>query len=297
MKNLLSLLLVLVLFNSLNISFAKEKVDVKKSEYSIQVTIKDIPSGQQTLFVPIKIDSMILDFDKVALEDLSSQNILAVASSSKDKVGTGIGLLKLDTKGLPESLTFKVYLKPTGVGKTNISPVKIADEPTLLSKGAVLFDLTTVNIASKNEIEVFEKEEKSQKRLTLSEPKLTLNIQRPAQKEETIFIPIIFDKSVIDLDETFGHAVVGPGIAAKSFSSGSLHEGGPGVEIRLSEAAEKDFLIDVDLVPRKIGKSVFNCAIPQSGHTALVRGPVVNINPNIINVAGAPEDPNVVISE
>lgn len=266
------------------------KVKVLASKYSLDITVKDIPKNQQTLFIPIKIDTMVLDIDKVGLEGLSSQNILAVTSSSKEKVGPGIGLLKLDDFGLPEELTLKVLLKEVGAGQTDISLSKVADEPVLLSKGAILDEQISVSISSNNEIEVSEKLEKGKKKLLLNEYKLTLNVQRPVQREETIFIPLIFDNSIIDLDETFGHAIVGPGIAAKSFSSGSLHEGGPGVEIQLSDVAEKDFTIDVDLVPRKSGQSKLSYATPQRGHTALVRGPIVNIYPTTISVASKSSD-------
>ena len=291
MKRLLILILVVICqsFVLVQGKESKEKQDKKDPRYSFNVTIKDIPEGQQTLFVPIKIDTMVLDFDKVALEDLSAQNILAVASSSMDKVGTGIGLLKLDEKGLPKELTLKVLLKSVGAGQTDISVLKVAEEPALPSKGALLYQDVIVTIESKPEIEISEKVEGGKKRLALSESKLALSIKRPQTKEETIFIPIIFDNNVIDLDETFGHAIVAPGIAAKSFSSGSLHEGGPGVEIRLSEAAEKDFTINVDLIPKKTGVSKLSCAVPQIGHTAIVRGPTVNINPQVLSVANVVE--------
>lgn len=267
----------------------KQKEKALSSEYSLEVTVKGIPKNQQTLFIPLKIDTKVLDIDKVGLEGLAAQNILAVTSSSKEKVGPGIGLLKLDDYGLPEELTLKVLLKEIGAGQTDISLSKVADEPVLLSKGAILDEEIIVNVNSNNQIEVTEKIENGKKRLILNEYKLTLNIQRPAQKEETIFIPLIFDRNVVDLDETFGHAIVAPGIAAKSFSSGSLHEGGPGVEIQLGEFADKDFTVDVDLIPRKTGTSKLSYATPQRGHTALVRGPVVNINPSTINVVSKGE--------
>ena len=58
----------------------KQKISVNQTQkqFSLEITITDIPKNQQTLFVPIKIDSKVLDFDKVALEGLSTQNILAV---------------------------------------------------------------------------------------------------------------------------------------------------------------------------------------------------------------------------
>ena len=270
------------------------KVKVTSSEYSIDVTVKDIPKGQQTLFVPIKIDSMILDFDKVGLEGLSAQNILAVASNSKDKVGTGIGLIKLDDKGLPETLNLKVILKPVSDGQTTVELLKVAEEPALPSKGTILNGDVKVTVKSNPEVEVTERIENGKKRLVLNENRLTLNIERPSQKEETIFIPIILDKSKnVDLDETFGHAIVGPGIAAKSFSFGSLDEGGVGVEILLSEVAEKDFTIDVDLVPRKVGKAKISTAFPQKSHTEIVSGPRVDISPTSVSVVSN----NVVLSE
>ena len=244
---------------------AKPKVEVSSSEYSLEVTVSDIPQDQQTLFIPIKIDTMILDFSKVALEDLSAQNILAVASSSKDKVGPGIGLIKLDEveKGLPSSIKLKVFLKPISQGETSVSLVKVADEPALLSKGVVLNNDVAVTIQGNNEVDVTEKVEKSKKKLSISESKLTLDIKRLSQKEESIFIPIIFDNKLVDLDETFGHAIIAPGISAKTFSSSSLNEGGPGVEVLLSAEAEKDFSINVDLIPKSIGTAKLVTALPQ----------------------------------
>ena len=260
-------------------------VSISSSKYSIDIKIKDIPTGLQTLFIPIKIDTMILDFDKVALESLAAQNILAVASTSKDKVGTGIGLLKLDESGLPQELDLKVYLKQVGTGQTDISLMKVADEDALPVRGAQIINDVKVLIGNNNEVEVTEKLEKDRKKLVLNQNKLIIEVQRPVQKEESIFIPILFDKSVVDLDETFGHAIVGPGITAKSFSSGTLHEGGAGLEIVLSDTADKDFTVDVDLIPKKSGKAKITTAFPQKGHTALITGPVVNINPTTINVA------------
>ena len=116
--------------------------------------------------------------------------------------------------------------------------------------------------------------------------KITLEIQRLVQKGETIFIPILFNNKIFDVDETFGHAIIGPGISAKSFSSYSLGEeaGGPGVEIVLTDVAEKDFTIDVDLVSKGIGKSKLSLALPQTTHTAIVTGPTVDIFPTTISV-------------
>ena len=57
------------------------------------------------------------------------------------------------------------------------------------------------------------------------------------------------------------------------------------MEIILSPEAEKDFAVDVDLVARAVGKAKFAIALPQKGHTALVRGPIVSINPQVITVA------------
>ncbi len=263
----------------------KPKVTVSSpSKYSLNVTITGIPPAQQTLFIPINIDAMVLDFDKVALEDLSAQNILAVASNSKDKVGPGIGLIKIDESGLPPTLQLKVLLKQVGEGETAISLQKVADEPALLTKGVVILKDTTAVIKSGNEIEVLEKQDGNKKKLYLNQNRITLNVQRQAQGEETIFIPLIFDRNTFDIDETFGHSIVGPGVAAKSFSSGSLHEGGPGVEIVLSSVADKDFTVDVDLIPRKIGKGKVVPAYVQKGHTALVQGPIVDIMPTAISV-------------
>ncbi len=292
MKKLLLTLLFLMVSMTLIVSAedspnkSKPLVKISSSKYSLEVKIDNIPTGQQTLFVPIKIDTKILDFDKVALEDVSSQNILAVASTSKDKVGTGIGLLKFDDKGLPPSLTLKVFLKPVGDGQTEVSLVKVADEPALLARGTVINkDISITFTDNKDEVEVSQKVEKGKKKLLLSSNKLSINIKRPVQVEETIFIPVIFDKTAVDLDESFGHAVVAQGVSVKTFGSGSLHEGGPGVEIILTPEAEKDFAVDVDLVARAVGKAKFAIAIPQKGHTALVRGPIVSINPQVITVA------------
>ena len=289
MKKVILLILLIVSVNFVS-ALAEDKtespkVDVSSSEYSLEITISDIPKDQQTLFIPIKIDTMVLDFDKVVLDDVAAQNILAVASSSMDKVGPGIGLIKFDEAGLPSSLKLKVLLKSVGDGQTSVSLLKVADEPALLSKGTVINDLILVKILGSDELNISEKIEKDKKKLVLSENKLTLDIKRPAQQEETIFVPLIFDRNIFDLDETFGHAIIAPGISAKTFSSGSLHEGGPGVEIVLSAEADKDFTVDVDLIPRKAGKAKIVAAFPQKGHTALVRGPVVNISPGILTVA------------
>ena len=293
MKKMILVVLLALFTGSLVVSAEdtnqKSKVSVKKassSKYSLEVKIDNIPTGQQTLFVPIKIDTKVLDFDKVALEDVSSQNILAVASTSKDKVGTGIGLLKFDDKGLPPSLTLKVLLKPVGDGQTEVSLVKVAEEPALLARGTVINNDISITFAdNKDEVEVSQKIEKGKKKLLLSSNKLSINVKRLVQVEETIFVPVIFDKTAVDLDESFGHAVVAQGVSVKTFASGSLHEGGPGVEIILSPEAEKDFAVDVDLVARAVGKAKFAIALPQKGHTALVRGPIVSINPQVITVA------------
>ena len=294
MKKIIFLVLLALITGALIVSAEdtdkKSKVSIKKtsSKYSLEVIVDNIPQGQQTLFIPIKIDTKILDFDKVVLEDVSAQNILAVASTSKDKVGTGIGLLKFDDKGLPPSLTLKVLLKPVGDGQTEVSLVKVAEEPALLARGTVINnDISVSFVDNKDEIEVAEKVEKGKKKLLLSSNKFSINVKRTAQVEETIFIPVIYDKSTMDLDETFGHSVVAQGISVKTFGSGSLHEGGPGVEIILSPDAQKDFTVDVDLVPRAPGKAKLSFAIPQKGHTAVVRGPNVNINPQLITVAKA----------
>lgn len=264
------------------------KVKVSPSEYSLQIKITDIPKNQQTLFVPIKIDTMILDLDKVVLEGLSTQNILAVASSSKDKVGPGIGLIKFDDNGLPPTIELRVLLKPIGNGQTSVSLLMVADEAALLAKGEVINEAVTVSIKGSNEVDITEKTEKNKKKLTISQNKLALGITRTTQQEETVFIPLIFDKNLVDIDETFGHAILAPGVAAKTFSSSSINnEGGPGVEIILSADAPKDFTVDIDLIPRGLGKAKLTTALPQKGHTLIVRGPVVNINPASISVASS----------
>ena len=288
MKNLVVLIIISYLCSGLS-AMAEEKqqkptVKVSSSQYSVDVTIKDIPKGQQTLFIPIQIDTMILDLDKVALEGLSTQNILAVASSSKDKAGPGVGLIKFDEEGLPSTLSLKVLLKPVGEGQTTVSLLMVTDEPALPSKGLLINDQVKVNFSTGNEVEITEKLAGTKKKLVINQNKLTLHVQRAAQKEETLFIPVVYDKSLVDLDETFGHAIVAPGIAAKSFSSASLQEGGPGVEVLLTEVADKDFDIDIDLLPRKVGKTKLSLALPQKGHTAIVSGPIVDINPATISV-------------
>jgi|GEM_PF-2259041 len=259
-----------------------QKVEI---QYTLDVTVKDIPKGQQTLFIPIKIDTMILDFDKVALEGLSAQNILAVASNSKDKVGTGIGLIKLDDTGLPETLSIKAILKPVGEGQTSISITKVSEGPSLPSKGLIINQDVKVTIDTPADIEVTESVVGTKKKLSLSQKKITLNIQRPAQKEETIFIPVIYNKSVVDIDETFGHTIISEGVSIKSFNGGALNEDGAGVEMVLSADAPKDFTVDLDLIARKAGISTLSIAFPQTGHTAIVSGPVVDIVPQVLTVA------------
>ncbi len=270
----------------------KRKSVPSPQQYTVELTVSGIPKDQQTLFIPIKVDSNILDFESVGLDGLSAKNILAVASTSMDMVGTGVGLLKLDESGLPEQLNLKVVLKSISEGQSEISLLSVADEPALLSKGAVINrDIMVALLPLKDnasEIVVSEKVGNAKKKLSLSQSKVTLSIQRPVQKEESIFIPLLFDKNVIDLDETFGHAVLGPGITAKSFGSGTLEEGGPGVEIVLTDQAEKDFVVDVDLHSRKLGATKISAALPQSGHTAVIAGPKVEINPSKITVVNNP---------
>ncbi len=268
----------------------EQKTEVKEEaqqQYQLEVTVKDIPKSQQTLFIPIKIDTMVVDFDKVALEGLATQNILAVASSSMDKVGTGIGLIKLDDTGLPETLSLKVLLKPVGQGQTAVSVSMVADEPALPSRGLIINDSVKVLVENPIDIEVTEKVDGAKKKLSLNQRKITLNVQRQSQKEETIFIPVIYDKSVVDIDETFGHTIVGAGISIKTFSSSAKSDDGqdgPGIEIVLSPEAEKDFSISIDLLPRKLGTSKLALAFPQTGHAAIIRGPVVDVVPQLITV-------------
>ncbi len=256
-------------------------------QYSIEITVKDIPKGQQTLFIPIKLDTMIVDVEKVSLDGLATSNILAVASTSKDKAGTGVGLIKFDENGLPATLKLNIFLTSVGNGVSDVSLLMVADELALPSKGLVIDNDVMINVKTNNEIEVTEKLEKGRKRLVLNQNKITLEIQRLAQKEETIFIPILLaDNKVIDVDETFGHAIIAPGIAAKSFNSSSFsgEGGGSGVEIVLTNEAEKDFTIDVDLLPKGVGKSKLSFALPQTSHTAIVTGPTVDIFPTTISV-------------
>ena len=254
-------------------------------QYSIELTIKDIPKGQQTLFVPIKLDTRIVDVDMVSLDGLTAANILAVASTSMDKAGPGVGLIKFDDNGLPETLKLNVSLSSVNNGTTDVSLLKVADEVALPSKGLTIDNDVMINVKTKNEVEVTEKLEKGKKRFVLDQNKITLEIQRPAQKEETIFIPILFDNKIVDVDESFGHAIIAPGISAKSFSSSSLgNEGGPGIEIVLTDVAEKDFSIDVDLLAKGLGKSKLSLALPQTSHTAIVTGPTVDFFPTTISV-------------
>ncbi len=264
------------------------KQDVKipnEPKYSIELTIKDIPKGQQTLFIPIKLDTAVVDVDKVSLEGLVTANILAVTSTSMDKAGPGVGLIKFDDDGLPETLKLNVSLISVGNGVSDVSLLMVADELALPAKGLTLDNEVVVNVKAKGEVEVTEKLEKGKKRFILDQNKITLEIQRPAQKEETIFIPILFNNKIVDVDETFGHAIIAPGISAKSYSSGSLgNEGGPGIEIVLTSVAEKDFTIDVDLLPKGIGKSKLSLALPQTSHTAIVTGPTVDFFPTTISV-------------
>ena len=264
----------------------KQEIKVSSEpKYSIELTIKDIPKGQQTLFIPIKLDTMVVDVDMVSLDGLVAANILAVASTSMDKAGPGVGLIKFDDNGLPETLKLNVSLSSVSNGTSDVSLVMVADGSTLPSKGLTINNDVMINVKTKNEIEVTEKLEKGKKRLTSDQSKITLDIQRLAQKEETIFIPILFDNKVVDVDETFGHAILAPGISAKSFSSNSLgNEGGAGIEIVLTGDAEKDFTVDVDLLPKGIGKSKLSLALPQTSHTAIITGPTVDFLPTTISV-------------
>ena len=273
------LLLLAVIF-SCNSAISANK------EYSIGIKVNNIPQGQQSLYVPLDIDTMVFDLEKVALDDLSAQNILAVTATSMDKVGPGIGILKLDEKGLPSSIDLKVFLKPiSGGGETTILLGKVADEAVLPVKGAKIRSDVKASIVTNSEIEITSSDYKGKKKLTLNNSALTVHIERGTQKAETIFIPLVFDKNIVDIDESFGHAVVGPGIAAKTFGSGSLHGGGAGVEVVLTETAEKDFDVNVDLVARKEGSIKITAAYPQDGHTALIAGPVVEINPSTVSIA------------
>jgi len=295
MKKLLIVLVSWILclqYSSVNAATKVLKKEVTKqdskipgaSQYSIEITIKDIPKGQQTLFIPIKLDTMVVDVDKVSLDGLTT-NILALASTSKDKAGTGVGLIKFDDNGLPETLKLNISLTSVGNGVSDVSLLMVADESALPVKGLVIDNDVMINVKTKNETEVTEKLEKGKKRFVLDQNKITLEIQRPAQKEETIFIPILFDNKIVDVDESFGHAIVAPGISAKSYSSSSLgDEGGPGIEIVLTDVAQKDFTIDVDLLPKGIGKSKLSLALPQTSHTAIITGPTVDFFPTTISV-------------
>ncbi len=263
----------------------KASTSPKTPQYSLEITIKDIPMGQQTLFIPIKLDTMVVDLDKVSLEGLATANILAVASTSMDMAGTGIGLIKFDDNGLPETLKLNISLTSVGVGTSEVSLVMVADESALPSRGLTINNDVKVNVKTNSEIQVVEKIEKGKKKLVLDQSKITLEIQRPSQKQETIFIPILFNNKVVDVDETFGHAIISPGISAKAYGSSSLNnEGGAGIEIVLTDVAEKDFTIDIDLLPKGVGASKLTFALPQTSHTAIISGPTVDIFPTTISV-------------
>ena len=292
----LFLLLLLSLSFTKAISIEKGKkthalpATVPPKQYSVDLVVNNIPPGQQTLFIPLSIDTMVLDMDKAELETLSSKNILAVTSNSKDKAGPGIGLIKFDNDGLPSTLEFKVFLKPVGEGKTSISLTKVSEESTTLpAKGIQLSNDINVDLKTKDEVIVTEEIVKGKKKLSLSKSNLIIEVKRPSAREETIFIPIIStSKNIVDLDETFGHAVVAPGISVKSFSSVSLEGYGSGVEIVLSQEAEKDFSINIDLSAKNSGKAKFFAALPQKTRTAIISGPTVSINPQDITVDGNP---------
>src|SRR3989338_5834544 len=144
------------------------------SQHSIELTVKDIPKGQQTLFIPIKLDTMVVDIDKVYLDGLTAANILAVASTSKDKSGTGIGLIKFDDNGLPETLKLNVSLTSIGNGVSEVSLLMVADELALPVKGLVIDNDVMINVKTGNEVEVTEKPEKSKKKMVLNQNKITL---------------------------------------------------------------------------------------------------------------------------
>ena len=285
---LISLLVIsLMLFNS---AYAEDKkLDknpaVKTAGYTVEVTVKDIPKGQQTLFIPIKLDNSIVDVDMVSINDLAASNILAISSDSKGMSGSGIGLVKFDDNGLPETLMLNVSLNPVSTGTSEIEVFMLLDEPALPAKGLTINKDVKVNLKSNDEIEVAEKLVKGKKKLQINQNKITFEVHRQNQKEETIFIPVVFDKSIVDLDESFGHAILGQGIAAKTYSAFSLNnEGGSGVEIVLSPDAEKDFTVDIDLTPKGVGKAKILFALPQSSKTAIVKGPTVEFNPAVISV-------------
>lgn len=291
MKNYLKVgLSCLVLNCLLNPGLSAETI-VKQAvkaapEPVINIMVSGIPQGQQTLFIPIMLDTNVSDLERVAIEDLSPLNILAVTSNASNMVGPGIGILKLDDKGLPSNLDFRVYLKKNSEGQTDISLVNVADIPALLVKGAEFNNEVKIGIEGLDPISVTEEiNEKGKKKLKLSQNTVKLNVQRNAQKAESIFVPLVFDDKVIDLTESFGHAIISPGISAKTFSQSSLSNAGAGVEIVLSETADKDFSIDVELAPKSAGESKISTATPQKTQTAIVKGPIVEINPANISFA------------
>ena len=258
---------------------------VKPTGYTVELTVKDIPKGQQTLFIPIKLDNSIVDVDMVSVNDLAASNILAVSSDSKGMSGAGIGLIKFDNDGLPTTLMLNVSLSAVSSGTSEIGVYMLLDEqPALAAKGLTINNGVKANLKDVVPLEVVEILDKGKKRLKINHNKITIDVHRENQKEETIFIPIVFD-STVDLDESFGHAILGQGIAAKTYSASSLNnEGGPGVELVLSPSAVKDFTVDVDLVPKGVGKAKLFLSVPQNSKTAIVKGPIVEFSPAVVSV-------------
>lgn len=283
-KTILSLIAIFSLAFLPALAKDSVKISQKKAKNFIQVSVTNIPPGEQSLFIPVELDSKVVELGSVNLADLSKHNIIAVSSDSKGKAGSGIGILKLDKSGLPETLEFKVFLKEISTGKSPISLRKVSDEENVLpAKGTQFNKKIQAKLESNEPIEVTHKE--GSKRLKLTKSSYTVNISRTNAGEETVFIPVIFDKNVVDLEESFGHAIVGPGISAKTYSANSLHKGGAGVEVLISEVAEKDFTLNVSFSPKKLGTSIVKVGFPQKTRTTLVKGPVVQFKPSTVSVA------------
>ena len=282
MKKLVFYMMIFIL--TVNVAFAKDSNKISKNQQKVELIVKNIPKGQRSLFIPIEIDSNVADIDKVELGDLASSNVLAVPSNSKGMSGPGVGLLKFDDQGLPATLKLNLLLTSVSNGMSDVSLFKVIDAPALPSKGLQIHKDVTVNVIG-DEIEVTEKLVKDKKRLALNQHKATLEITRSARKAEKIFIPIVFDNKVVDVDETFGHTIWAPGISFKTYSSNTItHDAGSAIEIVLTEAAEKDFSVDIDLLPKGVGKTNLAFALPQSSHTGLVLGPTVEFYPTTVSV-------------
>lgn len=265
----------------------KEKIKTKKvDEKTIEVNITNIPDGHISLFVPLMIDTSVVDLSSVVLGDLSDKEILGVVANSMSKSTPGVGLVILKQgESLPKELKFRVNLKKIGNGTSDIALEEITSEPALLTKGVSFRNDLAVSTGEGSSVEVSQVEKNGKKKLKISNSKLQINVKRPAQVADTFFVPILVDEKIVDLDETFGHSIIAPGITAKTFGSGSLHNGGSGVEVVLTEEADKDFSFEIDLRAKGVGNTEILAAKPQKAQVALVRGAIVEINPSMVTVA------------